>query len=42
VRLLRAAGRTLAVVGESETDVAATARSFLSTVATVPRDRVAG
>ncbi len=42
VRLLRAAGRTLAVVGESETDVAATARSFLFTVAAVPRDRVTG
>jgi hypothetical protein len=33
VRLLHAAGRTLAVVGESEADVAATARSFLVTVA---------
>ena len=42
VRLLRAAGRTLAVVGESETDVAATARSFLFTVAAVPRDCVTG
>ena len=34
VRLLRAAGRTLAVVGESEADVAATARAFAVTVAT--------
>ena len=34
VRLLRAAGRTVAVVGEDEADVAATARSFTSTVAT--------
>jgi hypothetical protein len=42
VRLLRAAGRTVAVVGESETDVAATARSFLSTVAAIPLDRGAG
>jgi len=33
VRLLHAAGRTLAVVGESEADVAATARSFEVTVA---------
>jgi hypothetical protein len=33
VRLLRAAGRTLAVVGESEADVAATARAFTVTVA---------
>lgn len=36
VRLLRAAGRTVAVVGESESDVAAAARSFTSTVATFP------
>lgn len=35
VRLLRAAGRTLAVVGESEGDVSATARSFLVTVASL-------
>ena len=35
-------GRTLAVVGESEVDVAATARSFLFTVAEAPRDRHAG
>ncbi len=35
VRLLRAAGRTLAVVGESEADVAATARAFQVTVAAV-------
>ena len=33
VRLVRAAGRTLAVVGESEEDVATTARSFATTVA---------
>jgi hypothetical protein len=31
VRLLRAAGRTLAIVGESEADVAATARAFTTT-----------
>jgi len=37
VRLLRAAGRTLAVVGESEADVAATARFFRHTVAASPR-----
>ncbi len=36
VRLLRAAGRTVAIVGENEADVAATARSFTSTVATTP------
>ena len=35
VRLLRAAGRTLAVVGESEADVAATARAFQVTIANV-------
>ena len=35
VRLLHAAGRTLAVVGESEADVAATARAFQVTVAAV-------
>jgi hypothetical protein len=34
VRLLRAVGRTLAVVGEDEADVAATARRFRHTVAT--------
>jgi hypothetical protein len=33
VRLLRAVGRTLAIVGESEADVAATARAFTLTVA---------
>jgi hypothetical protein len=33
VRLLHAAGRTLALVGQSESDVAATARAFLVTVA---------
>jgi hypothetical protein len=33
VRLVRAAGRTLAVVGESADDVATTARSFVTTVA---------
>jgi hypothetical protein len=33
VRLVRAAGRTLAVVGESADDVATTARSFATTVA---------
>jgi anti-sigma factor RsiW len=33
VRLLHAAGRTLAVVGESEADVAATAGAFLVTIA---------
>jgi hypothetical protein len=37
VRLLRAAGRTLAIVGESERDVAATARAFTLTVARVDR-----
>jgi hypothetical protein len=42
VRLLRAAGRTLAVVGESEVDVAAAARAFLVTVASAPRARDAG
>lgn len=36
VRLLRAAGRTLAIVGESEADVAATARAFTITVARAP------
>ena len=36
VRLLRAAGRALAIVGESEADVAATARAFTMTVATAP------
>ena len=35
VRLLHAAGRTLAVVGESEGDVATTARAFQVTVAAV-------
>jgi len=39
VRLLRAAGRTVAIVGENEADVAATARSFTSTVATSPVPR---
>jgi len=39
VRLLRAAGRTLAVVGESEADVAATARSFEVTIAALHRSR---
>jgi hypothetical protein len=34
VRLVRTAGRTLAVVGESADDVATTARSFVTTVAT--------
>jgi hypothetical protein len=33
VRLLRSAGRTLAVVGDSAADVAATTRAFLATVA---------
>jgi hypothetical protein len=33
VRLLPAAGRTLAIVGESEADVAETARAFTTTVA---------
>ena len=47
VRLVRAAGRTLAVVGESAEDVATTARSFATTVATArpraaPRDRATG
>ncbi len=36
VRLLRAVGRTLAVVGEDEGDVAATARYFRHTVAMSP------
>jgi hypothetical protein len=36
VRLLRAAGRTLAIVGESEADVEATARAFTLTVARAP------
>jgi hypothetical protein len=36
VRLLRAAGRFLAVVGESEADVEATARAFATTVAAAP------
>ena len=39
VRLLRAAGLTVAIVGENEADVAATARSFTSTVATSPVPR---
>jgi hypothetical protein len=45
VRLLRAAGRTVAIVGQSAKDVAATARSFTDTVArgsgspVLPRDR---
>ena len=39
VRLLHAAGRTLAVVGGSEADVEATARSFLITVAARTVDR---
>jgi hypothetical protein len=39
VRLLRAAGRTLAVVGESAADVEATARAFTVTVATAPAGR---
>ena len=39
VRLLRAAGRTLAIVGESEADVAATARAFTMTVARAPDGR---
>ena len=34
VQLVRTAGRTLAVVGESADDVATTARSFVTTVAT--------
>ena len=43
VSLLRAAGRTLAVVGESADDVATTARSFATTVAAAPpRDRSSG
>jgi hypothetical protein len=36
VRLLRAAGRTLAVVGQSAADVEATSRSFTVTVAAAP------
>jgi hypothetical protein len=36
VRLVRAAGRTAAIVGESAADVAATARAFLTTVARAP------
>jgi len=36
VRLLRAAGRVLAVVGESEVDVEATVRAFETTVAAAP------
>jgi hypothetical protein len=39
VRLLHAAGRTLAVVGESAEDVAVTARAFTTTVAACPVDR---
>jgi hypothetical protein len=39
VRLLRAVGRPLAVVGESEADVAATARAFTATVATASPPR---
>jgi hypothetical protein len=43
VRLVRAAGRTLAVVGESAEDVATTARSFATTVATAtPRTGSSG
>jgi hypothetical protein len=47
VRLVRAAGRTLAVVGESAEDVATTARSFATTVARAtpriaPQDRATG
>lgn len=38
VRLLRAAGRPLAIVGESERDVVATARAFTLTVAESSRD----
>ena len=41
VRLVRAAGRTLAVVGESAADVAATARAFAVTVPRRP-GRAAG
>jgi hypothetical protein len=41
VLLLRAAGRTLAVVGESAADVEATARAFTTTVAAAPADRPA-
>ncbi len=39
VRLLRAAGRVLAIVGESEVDVEATARAFATTVAAAPPSR---
>jgi hypothetical protein len=39
VRLLHAAGRTLAVVGESAADVEATARAFAVTVAEAPAAR---
>jgi hypothetical protein len=39
VRLVRAAGRTLAVVGESEADVTAAARAFTMTVAASPTTR---
>jgi hypothetical protein len=36
VRLLRAVGRTVAIVGENEADVAGAARAFTSTVAGAP------
>jgi hypothetical protein len=39
VRLMHAAGRTLAVVGESEGDVAATARAFQVTIAAAEESR---
>ena len=39
VRLLRAAGRTLAVVGQSAADVEVTARAFAVTVAATPAAR---
>jgi hypothetical protein len=39
VRLVRAAGRTLAVVGESAADVESTARAFTATVAATPGSR---
>ena len=42
VRLVRAAGRTLAVVGESEADVTAATRAFTMTVAASPTTRRPG
>ena len=43
VQLVRTAGRTLAVVGESADDVATTARSFVTTVASAaPAGRFSG